>query len=211
MTRTRRATLGDLAHVFVGAHRFGRSLILPEGTVLDRQARGLTDHEFLLIGASAIENDRLNLSMTEEVTVANPIQFKRYLIKPRDVLLPCRSTSIRSCVVPDGIEGYGIESTVIAIRPHEDLDPFFLAAYLRHKKGREVILRSAPSGGAQMNITVKSIQSLEVPLAPAEVHGHLSELIQAAIEQRQTAIEAADRLHDLAIDVAVTRIFGDDQ
>ena len=195
--------LGAKADVFGGVSRHGRSVILDEDDVQDRTKRGLMTHTSQLLGVSAIEGGRIDLDRGSQIQVADHGALKRYLIQKGDIILPCRSTRIRVVVVPVETAGFPIDSTLIAIRPHDDLDPFVLAAYLEHPKGQASILQASASGTTQMNITVTALQSLFISVPGRKKQKQLSELVQAATCARDTAIEAAIKRFDVAMEITI--------
>ena len=190
--------LRDIADVFVGVSRHGRTVILDENEVRDRTRT----HTGKLLGVSAIEGGRIDLNCRSEVHVDDHGDLDRYLIQKGDIILPCRSTRIRVVVVPE-IANVAIDSTLIAIRPRDDLDAFLLAAYLEHPKGQASILQASASGTTQMNITVKALQSLSIPVPGRKKQKQLSELVQAATCGRDTAIEAAKKRFDIAMEITI--------
>lgn len=205
MPNSRVVTLGAAARVFSGVSKHGRTVLLDKATAEERRRRGGEVHAVHLVGMSAIDGDRLDLTHAEMVWVEEPRQAEPYLIRPGDVLLTSRSTALRSCIVPADATGFAINSTLICVRT-EEIDPRLLAAYLRHPQGQAELLKSSASSTAQMNITIKSVSELTVPLPPIAVQRRLGDLLDAAAEQRRAAIDAAEKSYSIALRIAVDRM-----
>lgn len=127
-------------------------------------------------------------------------------VRSGDVVLPARSTSLKAAVTPPDLNGTPINATLIGIRCGPELDPHLLAAYLRHPDGQAAIAEHAQSGTAQMNITVKMLSQLPVPIPPGEQQRSLVEMLQAADDAFSSAVDAAQRRHKLATDIVFTRM-----
>ncbi len=206
MPNSRLVTLGGVARVFTGVSKHGRSVLLNHEEAEDRRRRGAKLHAVRLLGMSAIDGDHLDGTQAETVWVEEERQAEPYLIRPGDVLLASRSTALRSCVVPSDATGFAINSTLVCIRS-EAIDPRLLVAYFRHPQGQAELLKSAGSSTAQMNITIRSVADLVIPLPPIDLQHRLGELLDAAGEQRRAAIEAAEKSYAIALQIAVDRMF----
>src|SRR5437879_2081458 len=99
MPDSRLVTLGAIARVFSGVSKHGRTVLLDKEAVEERRRRGGEVHAVHLVGMSAIDDDRLDLTQAETAWVEEPRQAEPYLIRPGDVLVTSRSTALRSCVV----------------------------------------------------------------------------------------------------------------
>lgn len=62
-----------------------------------------------------------------------------------------------------------------------------------------------------MNITVKALSNLPVPVPPLEVQGQLVELLKAADAAYEAAVSAAETRRRLAHEVVVDGIIGREQ
>lgn len=206
MPRSRLTMVGAVARVFAGVSKHGRTVLLDKAQVGERQRREREVHAVNLLGMSAIDGGTLEITQAETAWVDEPRQVEPYLIQPGDVLLTSRSTVLRSCVVPAAAAGFAINSTLICVRTDE-FDPRLLAAYLRHPQGQAALLKSAGSSTAQMNITIKAVTELPLPVPPMAVQRRLGDLLDAAAEQKHAAIEAAEKSYSIALQIAVDRMF----
>lgn len=185
------ADLGSVAQVFSGISVTAQRLIE------DRQT---SDKYVPVVGMTAIQPDESLL--IDARTTADRAFAARCLVSPRDVLISSRSTQIRSCIVPGGVVPFAINATLLAIRPDaEHLDPEFLLAYLRSPIGQSNLLRIAGSSTAQLNITVRAMESLPIPLPPIAQQKKLAALFRTAETQKRLAIQAAEIGYRLATEV----------
>lgn len=132
----------------------------------------------------------------------------KYRVCPRDVIVSARSTNFGVAIVPEGLGGVVITSTLIGIRCGGRLNPRLLAAYLRHPVGRAAIDELNQSGTAQMNITVRAMASLRVPVPPREDQDRIARLLEAAEAAYDAAIHAAERRYDIAKEVVFRAMSG---
>jgi type I restriction enzyme S subunit len=109
-------------------------------------------------------------------------------------------------LAPREIEGVAINATLIRIHCLPLLAPRLLLAYLHHPAGRIGIEKLAVSGTAQMNLTVKALKTLPVPVPPLAEQQRLVALLEAADEAYVTAQNAAAVRHRIA-QAAVFRCF----
>jgi len=183
--------LAEVAEIFIGlptkiSHAQGSSTI----PVLSVRA----------LGDRGIDNDELIRADVGGRSVEG------YCVRAGDVVLPARSTSLKAAVAPQELDGTPMNATLIGVRCGPELDPHLLAAYLRHPDGRAAVAEHTQSGTAQMNITVKGLSQLPVPVPPAERQRDLVEMLRVADEAFSSAVDAAQRRHKLAMDIVFTRM-----
>ena len=146
---------------------------------------------------SAIQEDG-SLVVDDKVTTDERFASGR-TVETGDVLIASRSTSVRACVVSDGLPLFAINATLLCIQPDpQKLVGDLLVAYLLHPVGQANLLRLAVSGTVQLNITVRAIESLPIPLPPIEHQRKLAMLFRAAETQKRLAIQAAEAGYRLA-------------
>ena len=126
----------------------------------------------------------------------------KYTVAPGDIIIPARSTSFTAAIVPDELDGIAINATLIGIKCGERLLPELLVAYLRHPAGLAAIEERSQSGTLQMNITVRALEDLPVPVPPIEHQKRIADMLESADAAHEAAIQAAARRRRLAGEVA---------
>lgn len=172
-------TLGRIAHVFVGAAT--RSSASP-----DRGDRA----RFLTV--KCLHSGGLDPSGITAYD-ARPSWIERYSVKSGDVLIPARSTFWQVAIVPEELGGLLINATLIAVRCLPRLHPCLLKSFLDHPLGLSGVEALTQSGTSQMNVTVKALNDLEVPVPEWGEQADLVELVTAATKAHELALTAAGK------------------
>lgn len=134
----------------------------------------------------------------------------RYRAATDDVLVPARSTFFTAAVVPPELDGIVFNSTLIRIRCGDRLHPRVLAAYLCHPAGLAVIEAISQSGAVQMNLTIRAMRELQIPVPPAAEQERLASMLEAADSAYAAALQSAERRRRLASDVVMHSMAGAD-
>ena len=185
--------LGELAEIFAG--------------VPNRKRKNPGDENQRLLSVNSLESESVNADAVYTAYVPGWAVGKA-AVREGDVLLPSRSTSLRIGVVPHELEGTAISAALVGVRCGPKLDPRVLRAYLSHPCGQEAIHAVCITGTVQMNLTIKGLRVLPVPVPPLEVQRQMVEMLEAANEAYHTALQAAhDRLR-VAREVVVNNMFG---
>lgn len=190
--QTERRQLGEVADIFVGMPTKQSQLkdYGPTGNVLTVRAL----REF------GIERDQL-------VHVAlHPRDVAKYHAKAGDLVLSARSTSLKMGIVPEELDGVVVNATLLAVRPSQELDARFLAAYLSHPDGQAALAAIAQSGTIQMNLTVNAVSKMEIPLPPIEVQRQMAEMLASADAAYESAVQAAHARKTLAAEVVMDQL-----
>jgi hypothetical protein len=204
-----RQRLGEVAHVFAGVSRYGRTVLLAPASVADRRRRKQSVEEVRLLRLSAVTDQGLNLNDCEPVFVTDRNDLKAYTLRAGDVVLTGRSTTLRVCLAPVEATGMPISGHLLAVRPMPDrLDGRLLMAFLRHPRGEAALLQRSGTSTAQLNVTVRALQELAIPLPPLDRQRLLADLIQAADEQCRAAIAAADKGYAIALQIVMDQLGG---
>lgn len=184
--------LGDFAHIYVGlptkesnTQKVGRS-----GNVLTVRALTGTD----------IDANTLSLVKFDGRDV------EKYRVAMGDVLLSSRSTSLKTAIVPEELDGVVINATLLGIRCLPTLEPRLLIAWLNHPEGQAALANVSQSATAQMNITIAGLGKLEAPVPPVDVQKRMVELLEATDEVYATAIKAAEDRRRLAHEIVIAQL-----
>lgn len=134
---------------------------------------------------------------------------RKYRARHRDVLIPARSTSLKTALVSTDFEGALFNATLISIRCNEDeLSPELLAAYLNHPEGRAQVEAASQSGTHQMNVTVSALGAIEIPVPPVEQQRKLVAALTQANEAYRHGVAAAEKRRRLMHDIVIRSMGG---
>jgi len=188
--------LGDLADLMAGA--------ATKGARPGSQA-GLVD----VLTVRALREGRID---PDEVSRARPLtsETARYRAAADDVIVPARSTFFTAAVVPPELHGVVFNSTLIRIRCNDRLHPRVLAAYLCHPAGLAAVEAISQSGAVQMNITVRAMRELLIPVPALTEQKRLAAMLEAADSAYTAALQSAERRRRLAGDVVMHAMAGAD-
>ncbi len=186
--------LGSVAHIYAGT---------PTRSGKASGRRGI--HRVLSV--RALTHSRL---LPEALIGGVPLSSvaEKYLACSGDVIIPARSTSFGAAIVPDELDGVVVNATLIGIRCGERLHPRLLAAYLRHPVGRAEIDELSQSGTAQMNITVRALANLRIPLPPRDTQARIARMLEAADAAYDAAVQAAERRTSIANEIVLQAMTG---
>lgn len=183
----RTESIGDLAKVFAG---------MPTKSS-ERQEIGRWGN---VLTVRSLTGTGIDVTQLEEHGVAGR-SVDQYQVQAGDLILSARSTSLKTAVVPDELDGCLINATLIGIRCLPRLLPRLLAAWLDGPEGQAALQAVSQSGTAQMNITVAGLSRIEVPISDIDTQRQLVELLEAADEAHVAAIQAAEDRHRLATQI----------
>ncbi len=188
--------LGELADLLAGAATKGAR---------PGSRSGLID----VLTVRALRGGRID---PDEVSRARPLtsETARYRVNADDVLVPARSTFFTAALVPPELHGTVFNSTLIRIRCSDRLHPRVLAACLCHPAGLAAIEAISQSGAVQMNITVRAMRELLIPVPPAAEQERLASMLEAADAAYSAALQSAERRRRLAGDVVMHAMAGAD-
>jgi len=131
---------------------------------------------------------------------------ERYAARVNDVVVAARSTRLGAALVPPELDGVLINATLIGIRCLPVFAPRLLLAYLQHPDGEAAIEGLVQTGTAQMNLTVRALSTLTVPVPPLADQQRLVALLTAADEAYATATQAATVRRRLAQAVVIGQL-----
>jgi len=180
--------LGSLARVYAGVPT-------------KRFSRKPGDHPLRVLSVRALNDRSIDLDGLINVTPLTR-EVEKYAARTGDVILPARSTSFTAAILPAELNGVVINATLIAIRCANLMLPALLAAYLRHPAGRAAIEERSQSGTVQMNITVRALEQIPVPVPPIREQHRIVQMLEVAEDAHMMAIESAMRRRRVASEIA---------
>lgn len=186
--------LDSLAHVYAGVP-----------TRSGRNPRGGDGCKVLSV--RALNHSRL---IRDALIHAVPLSSdtEKYIARAGDVIIPARSTSFGAAILPEELDGIVINATLIGIRCGERLHPRLLAAFLRHPIGRAAIDELSQSGTAQMNVTVRALSGLRIPVPPRDIQERIARMLETADIAYDAAVHAAERRHSIANEIGLQAMTG---
>lgn len=184
--------LGDIAHIYVG---------LPTKES-DTQKVGRSGNVLTVRSLTGADIDTNELSIFD----FHNRDVEKYRVAIGDVLLSSRSTSLKTAIVPEELDGVVINATLLGIRCLPTLEPRLLIAWLNHQEGQAALTNVSQSATAQMNITVAGLSKLEVPVSPMDVQKQMAELLEVADEAYAAAIKAAEDRRRLVHEIVMAQL-----
>lgn len=148
-----------------------------------------------LVQAGAVRDLDLILDDCPFISSTDYEKGARSQIRPGDILVTTTGQYLgRSAVVGPAIVGSLIASGAVTIvRPHSNVDAFFLAAFICSPPGKEQIAKLQAAATAQPYLRRSDLKKLLVPLPPLQVQRKLSTQIQdLRIEARALAKRSAE-------------------
>lgn len=136
----------------------------------------------------------------ESVPVRMSGDTARLTIKPGDVVVTARGSSVRAAVATEEHLGALPGANLIVLRPR-NTSPHLLAAYLRHPVVQAHLLQEF-AGSSTLGFTVETLRQLEVRDLPAAEAGLLAQMSEA-VEQYALHTERAAELRRRATTEAV--------
>ncbi len=188
-------SLQDIAEIINGVFVSTSSLEASDESVLVLSVRSLT-------GAS------LDLAQVDQAEVSHEDR-NRCKVHPGDVLISSRSTSISTGIVPAGIGDAVLNSTLIGIRLKQGtIHPRLLVAWLQSGLGQSHFESISQSTTRQMNVTVKELRTLPVPIFTAQEQAAMLSLLEASDIAYNAAITAAEIRRSVALQMVTDVLIG---
>ncbi len=179
--------LGDIAELLRGKSVAKTQVFEGAGNIAVIHLGSLGDTGILLTDVQWIPEEVANLP--------------RYGIEIDDVLLACRGTNFKATPVRQLPYPSIASANLVIIRPGEEVYGTYLALFLRSALGRR-LLESFRRGGGLINLNIKDLRTLPIPLPPLEVQRELAaDYFDALDAYEQTIHEATTALHAAVEDV----------
>lgn len=118
--------------------------------------------------------------------------FDRFRAQPGDVLVSCRGTVLKAALVVDEVQDLFTSSNIITIRIRRTLVvPQIILSLLRSSSWRKVLESRTRSSTGLMQLTIKDLEDLPVPIPPHDVQTRLADLFDTNERAYRSALEAA--------------------
>jgi hypothetical protein len=124
--------------------------------------------------------------------------FDRFRVRGGDILVSCRGTILKTAQVLPETNGAIASSNLIVIRPkYSVLLPQLILTVLRSPPCQDKLKSRTRSSTGLMQLTVKDLQDLPMPLPPLAMQRKLAELSDIAGDAHRRALEAASARYTL--------------
>ncbi|HLL01061.1 MAG TPA: restriction endonuclease subunit S [Myxococcaceae bacterium] len=127
-----------------------------------------------------------------ETQALRPGSLERFRIQADDLLVSCRGTILKVARVPESAASLLVSSNLIVVRPSEKLLPAVLLALFRSAAWQRQLHLRARSSATLVQLTVRDLENLDVPLPSIELQHELAKLIESEEEHHQAALRAVD-------------------
>lgn len=122
-------------------------------------------------------------------------RLKKYALKPQDILVSVVGTLGNACIVKESDVPaiFSCKSTVIRVN---DVNPYYLIAYLNSRYGRALLLRKE-RGAIQKGLNLDDLKELDVPLFSDSLYMAVQNMLtesEVYIEQSKSAYAQAEYL-----------------
>ncbi|WDQ17451.1 restriction endonuclease subunit S [Rhodopirellula sp. P2] len=193
-------SLGDIAEITNG--------VFIASSKLNESQGGLPVLSVRTLNRNSIDVNELDFVSRDKID----FDIERHLAATGDVLVASRSTNISTGIVPAKLEGAVFNSTLIGIRPHVDaIHPRLLVAWMQSGLGRSHFDTLSQSTTMQMNVTVKELSNLPVPLFTPSEQAVLVAALEASDVAYENAIRAATARRDIALQLVTDVLTGTTQ
>ena len=172
--------LSDVAMVKQGLSRSGRSAAARPG-----------EWEVELISGNNIRGDRV-VGPFEAIRIPLNDLTEKHLLRPYDVLVTGKSTSVKAACVPRSIGRAVANSTLLVVRPSDSDVGLFVWWYLTSAAGRTQLETRMVASATLSSLSPAALAGLEVPLPPRSRLRRLAELIEVSERAYGAAREAAE-------------------
>lgn len=142
------------------------------------------------------------------IMVPDSDRVEKYRVGAGDIIVTARGASLKSGLIPSRWNGAIISSNLIAIRLNEKLRPEILLVFLQSAMGQQAIERRL-SKSKLLNVTLRDLSEIEVPVPPMSEQTELAELISIAQLQFEEAIHVAEVRRKLAHSIVLNKLRGD--
>lgn len=185
---THLAPLGEIASVTAGLVTSGAGAGARAGDWVVRE-----------VSLSNIQGDRILIDDLSTIGIEFRAATEKHLLRPFDVLVTARSTTVKAALVPPSLSRAVANSTLAVVRPRDaDLGPF-LWWFFTSRAGRAQ-LQSRMVGSTVMLLRAGSLRDIAVPLPPLRDLRLISDLVDASERAYEAAMRAAEIRHETVRD-----------
>ena len=151
---------------------------LYRGINVSVSSKGAHLSEQKIINYTDVQDGELCLKDIQTRRISYNTRFEKSMVQEGDLLISCKGTSIKICVVPKHDEELILSANFIGIHiDSSKYDPYFIKYYLESPAGQSFLLRRQV-GTSIFTLAVRDLEEIPVPLLSRENQkNYLDELI----------------------------------
>lgn len=139
-----------------------------------------------LFRVSDVENLLVNLADIVYISAEKQKQLSRSKVIPGDILITKAGRIGSSAVIPQSISEANITSHLALIRLKDNIDPYFIAAFLESKYGRLLSERSSHKS-TRPELTKTEVEKIPVFLPTPKIQAYIGDKVRLAEKCREMA------------------------
>jgi len=186
-------SIGDIAMVVSG-------YAFPSSDFHDRQHEGMP-----VIRMSDIQENGLNFNTAKRVSNLSQSIADKFRIRTGDLLFGMSGSIEKSILVSHSCEAL-LNQRVGALRPHQDNGNFHAFVFQSDIVKNQILDLAA--GGAQLNISAKQVESIQIPIPPLPEQKKITEILSGIDQQIANQQNKASKwlhLHQGILDLLMTQ------
>ena len=178
------------------------------GVFVSTSSLEVSDESVLVVSVRSLTGASVDIARLERAEVSEEDR-NRCEVLPGDVLISSRSTSISTGIVPADLGDAVINSTLIGIRLKSgSIHPRLLVAWLQSGLGKAHFEAISQSTTRQMNVTVKELRTLPVPIFTAQEQAVMLAVIESSDIAFNAAVAAAEIRRAVALQMVTDVLIG---
>lgn len=149
---------------------------------------------FLRIGNLTRASIGLDLEDIQRVQVPNTTEVERTRVQPGDILISITADIGSIGLVPDGLGEAYVNQHLALSRPHPQIDPTYLAWFLRSAAGGQRQFTSLRRGATKAGLGLDDIRAVEVPVAPLAEQRRIVARVEELFAELDEAVAELERV-----------------
>lgn len=172
------------------------------GRMTSRLKPGLDD--FPIIGVRDVGDSIGRVNQLEVAQGLSGADAQRVSVQAGDIVVTSRG-AVRAAVVEAEHEGAIAGVNTVVVRPRSSSSSTVLAAYLRHPRTIETLLRDF-SGSTVPGFSIETLRALPLDLPDEETLRQMEDMVMAAYRYHSAMTEAANARLTLALDLVAQNL-----
>lgn len=174
--------VGDVATIKPGLVTSGRGAGAKPG-----------DWALTVVSGGDIQDDILDLSTAETISIEQNARTEKHMLQPHDVLVTGRSTLVKAALVPPGVSRTVANTNLLVVSPYVPEDGIYLWWFFTSDYGRRLIASNMSGSAGLMSLPAWTLSAMEVPWPDESQLFKLADLIEAS-ERAYTSAKGAAEL-----------------
>jgi type I restriction enzyme M protein len=128
--------------------------------------------EYRIINLVDVQKGEIQLDSLTRYKIEQNVNVRRYSVLPGDVLVSCKGSAIKTCVVPPHSEPILLSINFIGIRVDSGkFDPYYIKYYLE-SPAAQAYMRSKQVGTSIITLSTRDLEEIPIPVIPLEAQHH---------------------------------------